>query len=339
MKNSKIIHRVACFSWLRVPFNFLAIAFVIFVQFVSLSLAELRGSFPFLFVLLDGVVSVYGCSVIANFSKKRYTTAQVAMITRAIYTGELPKHVFREGMRVMQKVFKSSSLTQLARRGAYIAALRVIRHETSSEINKQRGRTFLSDIIAVVVLYIGNLLPYIGICAMGWEFANPGGGMVKTVCDALEAFFKNFWRMLGRCLAESFLCLLLAVLTFRMVFDITYHAVASNAAAGLAVSDFLLTYMPRLANGPDEFYSLVMVSSLAAELAVLILWPKFIECAHVRVLRTYFNVAETNPPTGSLYERVSHGNGKEAGTDEAAQPAGNSGIQNAFKLSFNPMMN
>lgn len=326
MSNWKIYRKTIVFSLPRLPFLLLASLCFLVCLVVGGFLSWFYSDYGETIRLLSVLGAVLAFIFFNGYGKKMYRTAQIAMITRAITTGELPRrHVFRAGTDKVKQLFESRSISQFARATGHAALLRVVRRKTRAAVIRARGRSWLSDARSMAVLYGGNLIPYLGFCTLGYEFAHEDVPMLKAVCDGVEAFFRNIAAM-GKRISRSLACqgffyvtlgILVLVPLYR--YNCGHEFFKEVCAAWVDASDNVRYSSRQIAPESLALLTSVMQVVLLAMELKLFVQP----LAIVFIVRRYLECCAENPPKGAVFRVLPERLKKEMRqlTPEAEPPA------------------
>ena len=304
MSNGKIYRKTIVFSLPRLPFLLLAsLCFLVCVVigcFLSW-LYPLYGESIRLLSVLGGALAFYFFN---GYGKKRYRTAQIAMITRALTTGSLPPdHVFQAGTDKVKQLFESRSISQFAHATGHAALLRIVRRKTRAAVIRARGRSWLADARSMAVFYGGNLIPYLGFCTLGYEFAHEEQPMLRAVCDGVEAFFRNLTAM-GKRIKHSLACQGFFYVTLGLIALVPLyryncgHAFFKEICAAWVDASENIRYSSRQI-APE---SLALLTSVMQVILLMLELKLFVQpLAIVFTVRRYLECCADNPPKGAVF--------------------------------------
>ena len=188
MTNKEVYTRTIGFSVYRLLFDILAI----------LALAALTAAGFFIGNMFDAaiiglIVGLILGIVVAVFAFRfisyTYEAGQIAMMTRAVTTDELPEDVIAEGKAVVKRRFTTVAL--------YYAATRVIKgifNELSaaiSSVGEAVGGDTGSTVGSIIGTVIGIIVGYLCDCCLGWVFYREDESAGKATCEGAVLFFKH----------------------------------------------------------------------------------------------------------------------------------------------------
>ena len=286
MSNREIYKKTLCFVWPRVPYAVIGTFVIIWTPWLikrlfALMNVDLPRWISYVLIFLGLLLA----KNLASWGTKPARVAQISMMTRGIVFGKMPKDVKTEGYRIARYHFNYIGLGEILKRAA--AKLR-------------NGGDFENDLVSFLFVFGANLTPWLGDCALAWQFIYPGRHYSETLCDSVEAMRRNWLKMLP---VIAFNCIKVLLFVFFTALAIVFISIPimenggqpaqimQAAASGAAESadyanatDFLV----------QAVFSMIVISSL---------YPFVKSRQRVRVLRTFFNAVDKNPPTGTIYRK------------------------------------
>lgn len=302
LTHGKIYRKTLCFIWPRLPYLLLAVIVFLLVFLIFFVIGALV--FPgkqSLFNLIGVIAACFAAYVIKGWNATIYKSAHIAMITRGLTTGELPQHIFKEGNETVAGLFESRTLSRLAFGGIQVLFLK-IRRKTRDAIIEKRGRSFLSDIRSIFVLYGGNLIPYFGPCVLAYVFSRPYIPMLKAVCDGTEAFARNFLRLFLKMLLILLIEIICTVLPFALLVLILF--IINILLPGLSeFSDYLIQEVFSIP--PADPYITWFRTALCGAILLYFVFRSFIKPRiMITMIDRYLKLSKENPPKGVLYKKL-----------------------------------
>ena len=193
--------------------------------------------------LFIGVIVVIFISI---FISNRIKAAQIAMMTRGVVEGELPNHVFVNGMKEVSGRFGTITLFFFitnAIKSIFNQLLRAI-NAIGTAVGGDTGNAVTSAINTVVQIIIN----YLSDCCLGWVLYRKEENAAKAACEGAAIFFrsgKTFFKNAGRIFGIGLLSLAviagglfgafyLIFIQFPQMFEIFASEIAEAAARGSA---------------------------------------------------------------------------------------------------------
>ena len=210
MSNKEIYSKTLKFSLIRVLWDIFAFlilgaltagGFIIAEQTLDKGLAGL---------LIGLVVGVIFIVVLLRFVSYQYAAGQIAMMTKGVTEGSLPKDVVKEGKAVVKRRF-----TTVVVYFAVTSAIKAVFRQIGNGITKAGeaiGGDTGSAIGSAISTGISILVAYLCDCCLGWVFYREDEKPVKATLEGGALFFKHGKTLLkntGRIFGLGLLSLLL----------------------------------------------------------------------------------------------------------------------------------
>ena len=299
MKLRRIYRKTCCFTWPRVPYAVAGVFAVIWFPLLALRIfGGYDGAFSALVAAGSAAAAALLAKTLSSYGTKKARLAQLSMMARGLVYGSLPENVKTEGYRVAKAHFDYVTLSDMSKRALRKFYGNVLKKGSSGE---EAGVSFLRELRSFAELYLMNMLPYVGECSIAWEFAYPGRTLEESMCDSLEVVGRNWKRMLfaitgGLLLlyAEMFLLIFAAAIVLVLIFDFfpTLSGIAEIISYNAGTAEMFSSFGENIA------------LSFALVLIITALFPFAKSRMRLRILRTFFNCADINPPTGRLYGKI-----------------------------------
>ncbi len=301
MSNKEIYKRTLGFSVRRLLFELLAFIGVVALIAAGFLIGEKLGDKGLIGLAIGLVFGIVFLIIFTRYISYTYKAGQIAMMTRAVTTGELPDDVIGEGKKIVKERFVTIAL--------YFAATRVI-HSIFSQLGKglsgigkavggDTGETIgntITSIIQVIVSYLSD-------CCLGWVFYRKEQNTGRATCEGAVLFFKHgktFIKNMGRVFGMGIVSLLAIGGVFSGAFYLVFsrfpQAFESLAAEFAATSAEEASALTKILSNPTS------ATIGTAILAGVILWS-IVHGVFVRpfiltgVLRNYMEAGMKDIPT------------------------------------------
>lgn len=250
MNNKEIYRKTIGFSLWRLLWD--VIAFVVFAALTGLGfvIADQTSNNGLIGLGIGLIIGGVFSYIIVHYIAYSYKAGQIAMMTRAVTDGKLPKDVIGEGRKVVKERFTTVA--------AYYAATRVIRAifnqlgDAITNIGNSVGGDTGGAIGSTISSAIQTVVAYLCDCCLGWVFYRRDVNAGKATCEGAVLFFKHgktLAKNLGRVFGMGLLSLLIigGILTgiFYLIFmnfpdlftELSQTIIEANAEAPAWVSD------------------------------------------------------------------------------------------------------
>lgn len=302
MKNRKIYKKTLCFVWPRVPFSIVGGSVLICFPYIAVRLTEkMEGFLPGFLIAAMSAAGILLAKNIISYGKKGATMAQIAMMARAVVYGVLPANVKQEGYRVAKYHFENITVGDISKRAFRAAYDDIIKKGRTKKPGEVQGSTLFSELKTFAELFILNALPYVGECALAWEFVYPGTTLEESICDSAEVLKNNWFRMTLLFLAETILMVLRVLLMIVLSGTVLVLLLGIIYSAKNTV-DVFTGFTAFFSNTRiiDESLILMLPEYLAVTAAI----PFFRSSIRILTLRAFFKAADRRPPTGRIYAKL-----------------------------------
>ena len=201
MKNSEIYRRTLKFSVMRLMKTVVCTVVLAALPLVTfLVVGSIPGVDETMLLAATGIAFIVGLIafyLVAHYGGYLLTAGQVAMITQAVATDELPDDAYAAGKQAVRRRFVTASVYY----GIWNVT-KAITNEVSSGMNaiargidgdNQNGAA--SVIAGIISAVVGVVLEYLNYCSLGWVFLHEEQSAFKATCDGAVIYFKN-WKTL-----------------------------------------------------------------------------------------------------------------------------------------------
>ncbi len=216
MKNSEIYRRTLKFSVMRLVRTVVCTVVLVALPLVTfLVVGNVPGVDETVLLAATGIAFIVGLVafyLVAHYGGYLLTAGQVAMITQAVATDELPDDAYTAGKQAVRRRFVTASVYY----GIWNVT-KAITNEVSSGMNaiargidgdNQNGAA--SVIAGIISAVVGVVLEYLNYCSLGWVFLHEEQSAFKATCDGAVIYFKN-WKTLMKNSAKVILITLVSL--------------------------------------------------------------------------------------------------------------------------------
>lgn len=240
MTNKEIYQRTIKFSIYRLIYDILAFAILAVLSIGGFFLAETtieNGLLGLGIGILAGLIVI---GIMMRYVSYMFKAGQIAMMTEAITTGELPDDVVGAGKKVVKERFATIAIFRAATgvvKGIFNELGKAI-SGVGKAVGGEKGETVgsvINSAIQVVVDYLSD-------CCLGWIFYRKDVNAAKATCEGAVLFFKH-GKTLARNLGRVFGMGAASLLAIGGVFSGIFYAIASqfpaffNELAGVIAED------------------------------------------------------------------------------------------------------
>ena len=240
MTNKEIYQRTIKFSIYRLIYDILAFAILAVLSIGGFFLAETtieNGLLGLGIGILAGLIVI---GIMMRYVSYMFKAGQIAMMTEAITTGELPDDVVGAGKKVVKERFATIAIFRAATgvvKGIFNERGKAI-SGGGKAVGGEKGETIgsvINSAIQVVVDYLSD-------CCLGWIFYRKDVNAAKATCEGAVLFFKH-GKTLARNLGRVFGMGAASLLAIGGVFSGIFYAIASqfpaffNELAGVIAED------------------------------------------------------------------------------------------------------
>lgn len=199
MSNKEIFSRTFGFSVRRFFFGILSFIVAAAICVLGYMIGEKVLQKGLIGLAIGAVIGLIVLIILLRYVAYSCKAAQIAMMTRAVTTGELPDDVIAEGKRVVKSRFRTVAV-YFALTGAIRGIFSQIGNALTKAGQKIGGDTggsigsAISAIISVIIAYLCD-------CCLGWVFYREDIGSARATCEGAVLFFKHgrtFAKNMGR---------------------------------------------------------------------------------------------------------------------------------------------
>ena len=232
MKASTIYFKTMKFVWLRLALGMAVtvasiILFAIIAGISKLAGAEAVNGMGMLIWLILSLILFALAMYYVGFMLK---AAHVAVIAKAVTTGQIPDNMVEEGKTMVTKRFGTTN--------AYLLLDRLVSGAVS-ELQKTVGKVgnvfgdipWVNKVVEFLQTFIGIALGYIDECCLGYTFYREGEGAFKAGCDGVVIYFQNIKKFLKSALVTTIMVMALTFLAWLIPFMICF-AIFSTVQGG-----------------------------------------------------------------------------------------------------------
>lgn len=300
MSNREIYRKTKCFAWPRVPFSIIgAFAIIWFPILAGRLIGGYSGPLSGLVIAAATALGLCLANYISTYGTKLDRIGQIAMMARGVVYGKLPENIKEEGHRVARYHFDYVYTGEISKRALGRVYSDILKKDTAWKYAQDSGKSFMEELRSFIELFLMDKVPFVGECALGWEFAYPGETVEESIFDSMEVLFYNWGRMMLTVVlnililvAEIFLAALAACVALIILFDASPWI--ENAAQFISSNAENLKDMEGMSDISLAFPIFILIGAL---------FPFIRSRVRLRVLRKFFECADINPPDGKLYEK------------------------------------
>lgn len=328
MKNREIYAKTLRFSLLQILVDLLGLLIAIAIPAVAFLVTRGKEDVCVAATAICAVVGIVAGLLFAKYAGYLFKAGQIAMVTQAVATGQLPENVVEAGKQAVKSRFLTANvyfgLTSLIS-GINAQLTRGITGATET-LGKMTGNDNAGGVVegigAAISIFISVVLEYISCCCLGWVFYNKDQNAFKSTCDGAVIYFQNgkvLMKNMGKVIGISLLCfVLIGGGLFAGLNAVIGDLPALFTAEQLAQMEMDLT-------PGDVRYILIGVLALIGWgiLHAALVKPYLL----VSVMRDYLNAAAKTPPAVDIYGKLCKLSGKfrkayaKSGAEQPAQPA------------------
>ena len=228
MTNKEIYSKTLSFSVFRLLYDILAFAALAALAIGGFFIAEMTINNGLIGLGIGALVGIIAVAIMLRYISYTFKAGQIAMMTEAITTGELPDDVVGAGRKVVRDRFATV--------GIFFAATSVVKGifnelgRAISGVGKAVGGDTGQTIGSVISSAVSVVVAYLCDCCLGWIFYRRGVNAAKATCEGAVLFFKH-GKTLARNLGRVFGMGLVSLVAIGGVFSGILDLVAAQFPA------------------------------------------------------------------------------------------------------------
>lgn len=228
MTNKEIYSKTLSFSVFRLLYDILAFAALAALAIGGFFIAEMTINNGLIGLGIGALVGIVAVAIMLRYISYTFKAGQIAMMTEAITTGELPDDVVGAGRKVVRDRFATV--------GIFFAATGVVKGifnelgRAISGVGKAVGGDTGETIGSVISSAVSVVVAYLCDCCLGWIFYRRGVNAAKATCEGAVLFFKH-GKTLARNLGRVFGMGLVSLVAIGGVFSGIFYLVAAQFPA------------------------------------------------------------------------------------------------------------
>ncbi|MBQ6522657.1 MAG: hypothetical protein IJI15_07530 [Atopobiaceae bacterium] len=228
MTNKEIYSKTLSFSVFRLLYDILAFAALAALAIGGFFIAEMTINNGLIGLGIGALVGIIAVAIMLRYISYTFKAGQIAMMTEAITTGELPDDVVGAGRKVVRDRFATV--------GIFFAATGVVKGifnelgRAISGVGKAVGGDTGETIGSVISSAVSVVVAYLCDCCLGWIFYRKGVNAAKATCEGAVLFFKH-GKTLARNLGRVFGMGLVSLVAIGGVFSGIFYLVAAQFPA------------------------------------------------------------------------------------------------------------
>ena len=228
MTNKEIYSKTLSFSVFRLLYDILAFAALAALAIGGFFIAEMTINNGLIGLGIGALVGIIAVAIMLRYISYTFKAGQIAMMTEAITTGELPDDVVGAGRKVVRDRFATV--------GIFFAATSVVKGifnelgRAISGVGKAVGGDTGETIGSVISSAVSVVVAYLCDCCLGWIFYRKGVNAAKATCEGAVLFFKH-GKTLARNLGRVFGMGLVSLVAIGGVFSGIFYLVAAQFPA------------------------------------------------------------------------------------------------------------
>ncbi len=308
MDNKTVYKRTLGFSLRRLLWDVISFVLLIAIAVLGFVIADKTTNKGLIGLIIGLIVGIIVVVIISRYVAYSYKAAQIAMMTKAITDGKLPKDVIGAGKKVVKERFSTVA--------AYFAITGVIKG-IFSQIG--RGITAVGEAIggdnggaigSAISGVINTIVAYLCDCCLGWVFYRKDEKAGKATCEGAVLFFKHgktLAKNLGRVFGLGLLSFVVIGGAFFGIFYLIMHA-CPDVFAGL--SHEIIEAGARIeAELPAWVSDINVLTMICAGIAAIVMWD-ILHSTFVRpfvlvgVLRNYINSGIKDIPSEKSFDEL-----------------------------------
>lgn len=219
MKTGTIFARTMKFVWLRLALGMAVTVASIIIFAITVGVSKLVGAEPVnvagltIWFLLSAIV--YG--LVMNYAGYMLKAAHIAVVAKAVTTGQIPDNMVEEGKAMVIKRFGATNVYLVLDR-LIGGAVRELQKTVGKVGNIFSGVPGMDKVVEFLQTFIGIALGYIDECCLGYTFYKEGEGAFKAGCDGVVIYFQNIKKLLKTALLTTVLVMVFTFLAWFVPF-------------------------------------------------------------------------------------------------------------------------
>ena len=301
MTNKEIYSKTISFSVFRLLYDILAFAALAAMAIGGFFIAEMTINSGLIGLGIGALVGIIAVAIRLRYISYTFKAGQIAMMTEAITTGELPDDVVGAGKKVVRDRFATV--------GIFFAATGVVKGifnelgRAISGVGKAVGGDTGETIGSVISSAVSVVVAYLCDCCLGWIFYRKDVNAAKATCEGAVLFFKH-GKTLAKNLGRVFGMGIASLAVIGGAFSGVFYLIASRfpAAFEMLAKEIVEFGASTEEKIPELLTNPATLMIVAAVAAGVILWS-IIHSAFVRpfvltgVLRNYLQSGMDDIPT------------------------------------------
>ena len=221
MKTGTIYVKTFKFVWLRLALGMAVTVASIILFAITVGISKLVGAEPVnvagltIWFILSAII--YG--LVMNYAGYMLKAAHVAVIAKAVTTGQIPENMLEEGKVMVTKRFGATN-AYLVLDKLVSGAVRELQKTVGKVGNMFSGVPGMDKVVEFLQTFIGIALGYIDECCLGYTFYKEGEGAFKAGCDGVVIYFQNIKKLLKSALLTTAIVMVLTFLVWLIPFVI-----------------------------------------------------------------------------------------------------------------------
>lgn len=219
MKTGKIFTRTMKFVWLRLALGMAVTVASIIIFAITVGVSNMMGAEPVnvvgltVWFLLSAII--YG--LVMNYAGYMLKAAHIAVVAKAVTTGQIPDNMVEEGKAMVTKRFGTTNVYLVLDR-LISGAVRELQKTIGKVGNVFSGVPGMEKVVEFLQTFIGIALGYIDECCLGYTFYKEGEGAFKAGCDGVVIYFQNIKKLLKSALLTTVIVMVLSFLAWFLPF-------------------------------------------------------------------------------------------------------------------------
>lgn len=219
MKTGTIFARTMKFVWLRLALGMAVTVASIIIFAITVGVSNLLGADPVnvagltIWFILSAIV--YG--LVMNYAGYMLKAAHIAVVAKAVTTGQIPDNMVEEGKNMVTKRFGATNVYLVLDR-LISGAVRELQKTVGKVGNIFGAVPGMEKVVEFLQTFIGIALGYIDECCLGYTFYKEGEGAFKAGCDGVVIYFQNIKKLLKSALLTTVLVMVFSFLAWFVPF-------------------------------------------------------------------------------------------------------------------------
>ncbi len=251
------------------------------------------------------LIALIGVGLVARYIGYLYKAGQIAVVTEAVTTGELPDDVVAEGKAQVKSRFAATSVYFVIERLISGITNQLTNAITSASkgiggaIGGEQAKDAAGAVGTAFSVIVSVILSYMNACCLGWVFYKKDQNAFKSTCDGAVIYFQN-WKTLLKNVGKVLLIALASLIVIGGPFFLLFYTLLGNSAAFGGIARELAEVVET-----DPATMLMIMCGVLAFIVWSILHTAFVEpYILISVLRRYMEAGIQNPPTVDPYGKL-----------------------------------